>query len=77
MTATEPDPAMLAELRERVPATVVTVQASFEDLPLNPAYDLVFAAASLHWKTPVQRWSRLAAMLTHRGVFASSADRCT
>jgi SAM-dependent methyltransferase len=71
VTATEPDPAMLAELRRHVPATVVTVQAAFEDLPLNPAYDLVFAAASLHWTSPVQRWTRLAAMLTPGGVFAS------
>ena len=71
VTATEPDPAMLAELRKHVPATVITVQAVFEDLPLNPIYDLVLAAASLHWTTPDERWSRLAAMLTHHGVFAS------
>ena len=37
VTATEPDRAMLAELRKRVPATVITVPASFEDLPLGPA----------------------------------------
>lgn len=46
VTATEPDRVMLAELGKHVPATVVTVQASFEDLPLNPVYDLVFAAAT-------------------------------
>ncbi len=33
MTATEPDPAMLRELRKHVPATVTTVQAPFEELP--------------------------------------------
>lgn len=71
VTATEPDPAMLAALGKHMPATVVPVQASFEDLPQNPVYDLAFAAASLHWTTRVQRWSRLAAMLTHHGVFAS------
>jgi SAM-dependent methyltransferase len=49
VTASEPDPAMLAELRKHVPGTVTTVQAAFEDLPLAAAYDLVFAAASLHW----------------------------
>jgi SAM-dependent methyltransferase len=71
VTATEPDPAMLAELRQHVPATVVAVQAAFEDLPLDPSYDLVFAAASLHWTTPDQRWPRVAAMLAPNGVFAS------
>jgi SAM-dependent methyltransferase len=49
VTATEPDPAMLAELRRHVPETVSTVQARFEELPLTATYDLVFAAASLHW----------------------------
>src|SRR3954454_8565176 len=34
VTATEPDAAMLAELRKHVPATVSTVHAAFEDLPL-------------------------------------------
>lgn len=71
VTATDPDPAMLAELREHVPQTVVTVQASFEDLPLTPAYDLVFAAASLHWTEPSDRWMRVAAMLEQDGTFAS------
>ncbi len=70
VTATEPDPAMLAELRKHVPPTVVTVQAAFEDLPLEPAYDLVYAAASLHWTDPDQRWERVGAMLTDGGVFA-------
>lgn len=32
VTATEPDGAMLAELRKNVPANVTTVQAAFEDL---------------------------------------------
>ncbi len=71
VTATEPDQAMLVELRKHLPATVVTVQAAFEDLPLRAVYDLAFAAASLHWTTPDQRCLRLAAMLTHRGVVAS------
>ena len=71
VTASEPDPAMLAELRKHVPGTVTTVQAAFEDLLLGQAYDLVFAAASLHWTNPVHRWPRLAAMLARGGVFAS------
>ena len=47
VTATDPNQAMLAELREHVPPTVVTIHSSFEDLALPAAYDMVFAAASL------------------------------
>ena len=71
VTATDPDPAMLQELTKQVGGSVVTRLAAFEDLPLDPAYDLVFAAASLHWTDPHQRWSRVAAMLTPGGVFAA------
>ncbi|MBO0844755.1 MAG: class I SAM-dependent methyltransferase [Nocardioides sp.] len=71
VTATEPDPAMLAELRHHVPDSVVTLQATFEDLPRTRAYDLVFAAAALHWTEPTQRWARVAAMLHGDGIFAS------
>jgi len=70
VTATDPDPAMLRELRRQVPATV-TVRANFEDLPLNPVYGLVFAAASLHWTRPDGRWTRVAGMLRPAGIFAS------
>src|SRR6266508_5985765 len=62
VTATDPDPAMLAELRKHVPATVTTVQGALEDLRLTSTYDLVFAAASLHWTEPANRWSRVAAL---------------
>ena len=71
VTATDPDPAMLAELRKHVPEAVAAVQASFEDLPLIPVYDLVFAAASLHWTEPEHRWQRVAGMLRRDGIFAS------
>jgi SAM-dependent methyltransferase len=71
VTATDPDATMLAELRNHVPASVAVVQASFEDLSLTRSYDLVFAAASLHWTRPVHRWSRVAALLHAGGVFAS------
>lgn len=71
VTATEPDAAMLAELRTHVPANVVTLRAAFEDVSLTSTYDLVFAAASLHWTTPAGRWSRVAALLRPGGVFAS------
>jgi SAM-dependent methyltransferase len=71
VTATDPDPAMLAELRRHVPASVVTVQAAFEELPLSPDFDLVFAAASIHWTDPRERWPRVASMLRPRATFAS------
>lgn len=71
VTATEPDAAMLAELRRHVPATVTPVQAAFEDVPLTTTHDLVFAAASLHWTEPTGRWSRVAALLGPGGTFAS------
>lgn len=71
VTATEPDGAMLAELRKHVPANVRTVQASFEDLRPGETYELVYAAAALHWTSPQGRWSRIAALLEQGGVFAS------
>lgn len=71
VTATEPDAAMLAELRQHVPTTVPTIQAAFEDLRLRQTYELVYAAAALHWTTPEGRWTRVAALLEPGGVFAS------
>jgi SAM-dependent methyltransferase len=71
VTATEPDAAMLAELRQHVPESVRTVQATFEDLQPTETYALVYAAAALHWTDPAGRWSRVAALLEAGGVFAS------
>lgn len=71
LTATEPDAAMLTELRAHVPASVVTRQNSLEDLPRIGTFDLVFAAAALHWTEPAGRWARIAALLNPSGVFAS------
>lgn len=71
VTATEPDGAMLAELRKHVPAGVSTVQAAFEDVRPGTRYGLVYAAAALHWTEPEGRWSRIAALLEPGGVFAS------
>ncbi|GAB3826280.1 class I SAM-dependent methyltransferase [Kribbella italica] len=73
VTATEPDAAMLAELRKHVPANVTAVQAAFEDLPADTAYDLVYSAAALHWTKPDGRWARMAALVRPGGVFASFA----
>ncbi|TDQ05193.1 class I SAM-dependent methyltransferase [Labedaea rhizosphaerae] len=70
VTATEPDPAMLAELRKHVPDNVTPVTGAFEDLRTG-AYDLVYAAAALHWTKPEGRWERVAALLAPGGVFAS------
>jgi SAM-dependent methyltransferase len=71
VTATEPDAAMLAELRKHVPANVMTVRAAFEYLRPGERYGLVYAAAALHWTNPQGRWSRVAALLEPGGVFAS------
>jgi hypothetical protein len=71
VTATEPDGAMLAELRKHVPATVKTAQVAFEDVRPGETYGLVYAAAALHWTKPEGRWSRIAALLEPGGVFAS------
>lgn len=71
VTATDPDAAMLTELRKHVPSTVGTVHGAFEELPLTSTYDLVFAAASLHWTEQAGRWSRVATLLNPDGVFAS------
>ncbi|MCX4778634.1 class I SAM-dependent methyltransferase [Streptomyces sp. NBC_01264] len=72
VTATEPDAAMLAELREHVPASVRTVRATFEALrPDGQRYAMVYAAAALHWTDPEGRWARVASLLEPGGVFAS------
>ncbi|MDF5754672.1 class I SAM-dependent methyltransferase [Spongiactinospora sp. TRM90649] len=71
VTATDPDEAMLTELRERVPTDVRTIRAAFEDLSLGKRYDLVYAAAALHWTNPEDRWSRMASLVEPGGVFTS------
>ncbi|GIF41537.1 class I SAM-dependent methyltransferase [Actinoplanes xinjiangensis] len=71
VTATEPDAAMLAELRRHVPVTVSPVRAAFEDVRTGERFDLVFAAAALHWTRPDGRWPRVAGWLRPGGVFAS------
>jgi SAM-dependent methyltransferase len=86
VTATDPDAAMLAELRKWVPSEVKTRQAAFEDLAAerpgggdggdngrDGTYGLVFVAAALHWTRAEGRWERVAALLEPDGVFASFA----
>jgi SAM-dependent methyltransferase len=70
VTAIEPDAAMVRELRKHVPSSVTIVRAAFEDLTLRSSYDLVFAAAAMHWTDPVGRWGRVAALLVPGGTFA-------
>jgi SAM-dependent methyltransferase len=70
VTASEPDPAMLDELRKQVP-NARTVQAAFEDLPLGQPFGLVYSAAALHWTRPEGRWPRAAALLQPGGVFVN------
>jgi SAM-dependent methyltransferase len=70
VTATDPDAAMLRELARHVPASVTVLHAAFEDLSLNAGYDLVYAAAAMHWTDPVGRWSRVAGLLVPDGTFA-------
>lgn len=71
VTATEPDGAMLTELRRHVPANAMPVQAAFENLGPGKRYDLVYAAAALHWTNPEGRWLRLASLIEPGGAFAS------
>ncbi|WP_375483420.1 class I SAM-dependent methyltransferase [uncultured Jatrophihabitans sp.] len=71
LTATDPDPAMLAELHRQVQPEVATMAVPFEQLPTDRTYDLVFSAASLHWTSAAGRWERVAALLTGGGVFAN------
>jgi SAM-dependent methyltransferase len=70
VTATDPDAAMLTELRRHVDPPPTTRQAAFEDLVPPPTYDLVYVAAALHWTSDNGRWPRMAGLLTPNGVFA-------
>lgn len=71
VTASDPDPAMLAELRLHVPSSVEIVVGTLEDIALDRTVDLVFAAGALHWTRGEGRWDRVAALLRDGGVLAS------
>ncbi|HLT62260.1 MAG TPA: class I SAM-dependent methyltransferase [Microlunatus sp.] len=72
--ATEPDPRMLAVLRERTAGLPVTpVLGSFEELPvpdLAGRVELLYAAAAFHWTDPTTRWDRVAEILPTGGTAA-------
>ncbi|SIR88567.1 class I SAM-dependent methyltransferase [Williamsia sterculiae] len=70
VTATDPDDAMLDQLRQHVPASVVVIRASLEDLDTTRVSDLVYAAAALHWTDPAQRWQKVARLLRPDGTVA-------
>lgn len=71
VVATEPDAEMLAELRRHVPSNVRAEQATLEEVQGGATYDLVFAAAALHWTDAATRWARIADLLRPGGTFAS------
>ncbi|MDH2445279.1 class I SAM-dependent methyltransferase [Amnibacterium sp. CER49] len=71
VTASDPDEAMLAELRRHVGGPVETVVGAFEDVAMSRTFDLVLAAAALHWTRAEGRWERIAALLPDGGVLAS------
>lgn len=71
VSALEPDPDMLTQLKRNVSGDVHPVLSTFEDADLSAPVDLVYAAAALHWTDPATRWSRIAALLSPGGVVAS------
>jgi SAM-dependent methyltransferase len=72
VTAVEPDPQMGAVLSRKTSGLPVTVvSTTLEELPVQPAADLLYAAAAWHWTDPATRWERAAALVRPGGVFAS------
>jgi hypothetical protein len=63
--ATNHTPNLVASTRRVDLAALITSQATAQ------TYELVYAAAALHWTSPEGRWSRMAALLEPGGVFAS------
>ncbi len=70
VVAVEPDPAMLAELRRRVPA-VTSLPGTAEDIPLPDAsVDAVLCGQAAHWFTMDLAVPEVARVLAPGGVFA-------
>jgi SAM-dependent methyltransferase len=70
VTAVEPDPAMLAELRRALPA-VTALQGSAEAIPLPDAsVDAVLAGHALHWFDMAAAGPELARILAPGGALA-------
>lgn len=67
VTAVDPSPGMLDELRQRLPG-VVTLQGPAEHLPLpDRAYDVVTVAQAWHWFKPVEAARECARVLRPGG----------
>jgi SAM-dependent methyltransferase len=74
VTAVEPDAAMLAVLeRECVRLPVHALRAAYEEVDVSRvgSFDLLYAAAALHWTRPEGRWDRAVSMVRPGGVVAS------
>lgn len=73
VTAVEPDPAMLAVLRRECAGQPVHAELkAYEDVrPDGEPYDLLYAAAAMHWTRPEGRWDRAAALLRPGAAVAS------
>jgi SAM-dependent methyltransferase len=70
VTAIEPDPAMLAELRRALPA-VTALPGQAEDIPLPAAsVDAVLCGQAAHWFNMDRAVPEIARVLTPGGVFA-------
>jgi len=70
VTAVEPDPQMLAELRRAMPG-VSSVPGSAEEIPLPDAsVDAVLAAQAMHWFDLDRAMPEIARVLTPGGIFA-------
>jgi SAM-dependent methyltransferase len=71
VTAVEPDPAMLAELRSRF-TTVTATEGSAEEIPLpDRSVDAVLVGQAFHWFDPGRALPEVARVLRPGGVLAA------
>jgi len=72
LTAVEPDPAMVAVLKQttRTATNVQVVSASFEDARLEQTFDLLISAEAWHWVDPQLRWRLAVQHLRPSGTIA-------
>lgn len=72
LTAVEPDPAMVAILKQttQTATNVHVVSASFEDARLEQTFDLLISAEAWHWIDPQLRWRLAVQHLRPGGTIA-------
>lgn len=71
VTAVEPDPAMAAELRRRLPGVTV-LSGTSEDIPLpDGSVDAVLAGQAFHWFDPRRALPEIARVLRPEGALAA------